>query len=196
MKCISHFVFLVLWFSSLIASGQKKPVPIGLHTLAKNHQLQPVGREPAAFSEPGKKWVRFSEKDNDGLPWIKGITFSNGIIELDIKGRDVPQQSFVGVAFHGADEKTMDIVYFRPFNFRTTDSVRRIHAVQYVSAPDFGWQRLRQEQNGKFEKAIVPAPAGNDWFHARIVVHNPQVSVYVNGNTQPSLTVEKLNARK
>jgi len=42
----------------------------------------------------------------------------------------------VGIAFHGSDNKTLDAIYFRPFNFQSTDPVRKIHAVQYVSHPD------------------------------------------------------------
>jgi hypothetical protein len=36
----------------------------------------------------------------------------------------------------------------------------------------------------------------NDWFHAKIVIQYPHVSVYVNGNTSPSLEIDKLNNRK
>jgi Domain of Unknown Function (DUF1080) len=196
---MSPFRSLLLLAFSLIAgsvSGQKNPVSFDLYTLAQNHHLTQAGRDPEPFSEGGKKGIRFAEKESEGAVWIEGQTFGNGTIELDIKGREVLQQSFLGVAFHAVDENTADIVYFRPFNFQSTDTIRRIHAVQYVSAPDFGWQRLRQEQNGKYEKGIVPAPSGKEWFHARIVVHYPRVSVYVNGNAQASLTVDKLNTRK
>ncbi len=34
------------------------------------------------------------------------------------------------------------------------------------------------------------------WFHARIVVAKPKVSVYVNGAKEPSLVVEELSDRK
>lgn len=34
----------------------------------------------------------------------KGIEFSNGIIEFDVRGEDVIQHSFVGIAFHGKGE--------------------------------------------------------------------------------------------
>src|ERR1017187_621430 len=51
--------------------------------------------------------------------------------------------SGLGIAFHGEDTSTYDAVYFRPFNFNTTDPVRKIHAVQYVSMPDNPWFRLR-----------------------------------------------------
>ena len=105
------------------------------------------------------------------------------------------QQSFVGIAFHGVNNETLDAIYFRPFNFRSTDPVRKIHAVQYISHPDYTWQVLREQHNGDYEKEITPAPDGNDWFHARIVVLYPKVTVFVNGNSEPSLVVDQLNER-
>ena len=196
MTSVRNLLCLILGCVAVVAWGQKKAVPMDLYSLTESHKLKPAGSEIAPFSEQGKKGVRFSEKEKDGVAWIDGLTFSNGTIELDIKGRDALQKSFVGVAFHGADDQTMDVIYFRPFNFQSTDPVRKIHAVQYVSSPDFGWQRLREEQNGKYEKGIEPPPSANEWFHARIVVHSPKIDVYVNGNSKPSLTVDKLNTRQ
>ncbi|HZE84326.1 MAG TPA: hypothetical protein VE035_08445 [Puia sp.] len=132
----------------------------------------------------------------DGIAWLKDTHFSSGTIEVDLRGKDVVQKSFLGIVFHGVDTTTYDIIYFRPFNFRTTDSVRRIHAVQYCSAPDYPWDRLRAERNGQFEKGIQPPPDPEQWFHARIEVHGKEVSVYVNGARYSSLTVQKLNDRK
>jgi len=143
-----------------------------------------------------KKGIRFSKNNGDGIAWLKGVEFSNGIIELDIRGKDLMQQSFVGVAFHGINNETLDVIYFRPFNFQSMDPVRKIHAVQYISHPDYTWSVLREKHSGQYEKAVTPAPDGNDWFHAKIVVQYPKVTVYVNGNSEPSLVVDKLNDRK
>lgn len=188
--CICAFCFALNVF------GQEKPVRYNLAELSKKNKLQVYNREVSTFSEKGKNGIRFSQKDSDGIAWLEGVTFSDGTIEVDIKGKDVLQQSFVGVAFHGTDDKTFDAIYFRPFNFQAQDSVRRIHAVQYVSLPDFDWQRLRKEQNGKYEKAITPAVNPNEWFHVKIVVQHPQVKVYVNGESQASLQVEQLSKRQ
>jgi hypothetical protein len=67
--------------------------------------------------------------------------------------------------------------------------------VQYISQPDYPWQVLREKFSGKYEKAVIPAPGGNDWFHAKIVIKYPHVTVYVNGNKEPSLNVDQLNKR-
>ena len=131
-----------------------------------------------------------------GIVWLTGVNFSNGTIEVDLRGKDIFQQSFLGIAFHGVDTLTYDAVYFRPFNFQSKDSVRKIHAVQYISEPEYPWDRLRQERNGIFEKGITPAPSPTEWFHARIVVSGSSIVVYVNNAVTPSLSITKLNIRK
>ncbi|PSR55126.1 hypothetical protein AHMF7605_17250 [Adhaeribacter arboris] len=188
--------YMIAFLFVLRVHGQEKPTHYNLAELSKANQLEAYNREVSSFSENGKSGIRFSEKENDGIAWLKGATFSDGIIEVDIKGKDVLQQSFVGVAFHGADDKQFEVIYFRPFNFQAQDSVRRIHAVQYVSLPDFDWQRLRQEQNGKYEKAIGLKVNPNDWFHAKIVVQYPQIQVFINGESKVSLQVEQLSNRR
>ncbi len=155
------------FLSTLAASGQGKPIKYELSDLQKNNKLEVSNRQVTSFSESDKSGIRFSKNEGDGVAWLKGIEFSNGTIELDIRGKDAFQQSFVGVAFHGADDRTLDAVYFRPFNFRADDPVRKIHCVQYVSHPDNTWDVLREKQNGKYEKAVNPAPGANDWFHVK-----------------------------
>jgi hypothetical protein len=54
---------------------------------------------------------------------------------------------------------------------------------------------LRQEKPGQFEKPIEPAPDGDAWFHAKVVVEKRQVKVFVNGATEPSLVVNELSDR-
>lgn len=119
--------------------------------------------------------------------------FWNGTIELAIKGRNIPQRSFVGVAFHGVDDDTYDAVYFRPFNFGSDDPVRRSHMLQYISHPEHTWQRLREEHPGVYESEILPAPDPVAWIVARIVVASPRLGVYVNGAAWPSLVVRQLS---
>jgi len=129
------------------------------------------------------------------IVWLTDVNFTEGTIEIDLKGNDAMQQTFPGIVFHGVDSITYDAVYFRPFNFQSADPVRKIHAVQYISEPEFPWQVLRETKNGQYEKAVTPAPGPNDWFHATIVVKGKAINVYVNGSKTPSLTVQKLNDR-
>jgi Domain of Unknown Function (DUF1080) len=182
-------------FSYLTGIAQGNSVKYDLFSMYENSKLEVFNRSMTTFSEKDKKCIRFSKNENDGVAWLKHVIFTNGIIELDIRGKDEFQQSFVGIAFHGIDSNTLDAIYFRPFNFQSTDTERKIHTVQYISQPDFTWQVLREKFNGKYEKEIVPSPGANEWFHVKIVVKCPRVTVYVNGNPEPSLDVEKLNKR-
>ena len=155
-----------------------------------------VNRNANSFDEGSNQGIQLDEKSGEGVVWIEGIDFSKGIIEVDLKGKDEFQKSFLGIAFHGVNDSTFDAIYFRPFNFRTPDSVRRIHAVQYISHPQYTWKRLRDERNAQFEKAVQPVPDPNDWFHAKLEVKENEVLVYVNNATSPSLRISKLNDRK
>ena len=136
------------------------------------------------------------EMKGTGVVWLDGYDFTNGIIEFDGKGKSGPPQSnFMGIIFRVSDAETHDVVYFRPFNFRAPNSDNKSHSVQYASHPKWGWDRLRQEHPGQFEKSIEPAPDGDAWFHAKVVVAKPKVSVFVNGAVEPSLVVDELTAR-
>jgi hypothetical protein len=100
------------------------------------------------------------------------------------------------VIIHGVDERTYDTIYFRPFNFKSGDALRRLHAVQYISHPEFIWDKLRAEHPGQYEKPVLPAPDPNGWFHVRVAVTYPLVRVFVNDAEEPCLVVEQLSGRK
>ncbi|HYS71748.1 MAG TPA: hypothetical protein VEM95_04935, partial [Thermoplasmata archaeon] len=104
-----------------------------LAQLAEGRGLKVFNRGVSSLDDGGRKGLRLGESPGDGVAYLEGIEFANGTIELDVKGKDVPQQSFVGVAFHGVDGTTYDAIYFRPFNFKAEDPARRIRAVQYIS---------------------------------------------------------------
>ena len=191
MKIKSIFTFTV--FSILVmlsvANGQQKK-PFDLQKLLKENKL--VAYKAVTPITDGTR----SGVSGSGIVWLKDVSFSNGTIEVDLRGKDVPQRSFLGIAFHGVDTTTYDVIYFRPFNFRSTDSVKKIHAVQYISHPMYTWKKLREEHPGQYEKGITPPPLATDWFHARIEVNNGEVSVFVDQAATPSLKVKTLNTRK
>ena len=162
-----------------------------LQKLLKEKKLEVINVTVTPLTDGSKQGVSC-----DGVAWLKGVTFTNGTIEIDLRGKDVFQKSFLGIAFHGVDTVTYDVIYFRPFNFNSEDPVRKIHAVQYTSEPTWNWHKLREERNGVYEKAVTPAPGATDWFHGKIVVSGTTITVYVNNSSTPSLVVEKLNDRK
>ena len=136
--------------------------------------------------------VHLNEGENPGIAWITGQEFTYGVIELDLKGKDAFQQSFVGIAFHGLNDTTYEAIYFRPFNFQTADPVRKAHAVQYIADPQYDWYKLRDAYPNRYEQPVSPSPDPNAWFHVRITVETKKISIYVNNNDKPALVVEPL----
>jgi len=152
------------------------------------------GRKVEFLKDNEKKGVTFLEEEPVGLMVLKNYDFSTGVIEFDVRGRDVLQRCFVGFAFHIQNDSTYDAVYFRPFNFHNADSVRRTRTVQYISQPTYTWRKLRADYPAQYEKKVIPVPGAEDWFHVKMVVDHKNVSVFVNDATQPSLVVQKLTA--
>jgi hypothetical protein len=178
--------FVVLLAASSLAAQQRTLEP---------EDVEVFNRSASSFSDGTKKGLRLSTSPGDGVAYLRGVELGNGTIELDIRGKDVQGQSFVGVAFHGVDGTTYDAIYFRPFNFRTEDAARHSHAVQYISHPTYTWQKLRAERPGTFEQPVSPAPDPNAWFHVRVVVASPKVSVFVGAAKEPCLVVDQLSDR-
>lgn len=189
------YVVLLMVFAScwLISQGQTKAIDLSTINAGANWKI--VNRTAAPLEEEGRKVVRFNEAPGLGIAWLENFQFSNGVIEFDARGKDEFQKSFIGVAFHIATSDTFDAVYFRPFNFKTADKVRVNHAVQYISHPDYTWNKLRAEKPEQYEKPVSPVPDPNGWFHVRIVIAHPKVSVFVAGSKTPSLVVDQLSSR-
>jgi hypothetical protein len=174
----------------------QSPDSLDLTAVGKDPRWKIFGRTTSIVDMKGKHALHLIEGPGNGVVWLDGYDFANGVIELDVLGRSAPiQGSFVGVAFRVVDGQTHDAVYFRPFNFRATDSTRHSHAVEYVSHPQWTWQRLRTEHPGVYERAVIPEPDGDEWFHVRVVVARPKVSVFVNGRAEPCLVVDELSDR-
>lgn len=188
---------LATGFSTDVRIGaQGKALVPDLAKVATGQGWKVVGRTATAVEEDGRKGVRFDEQPSAGVAWLVGADFGDGVIDVDLKGQNVPQRSFLGMAFRLVDEETYDAVYFRPFNFKNPAELNRSHGVQYISHPVHTWQKLRADTPGVYEHAVEPVPDPDGWFHARLVVTGSRVQVYVNDASAPSLTVETLNDRR
>jgi hypothetical protein len=86
--------------------------------------------------------------------------------------------------------KRFEEFYIRPTNGRADDQLRRNHSTQYVSFPDWPWERLRKESPGVYES--YTDMAAGEWTHLRITVQGTHASLYVNGAAQPCLIVNDL----
>lgn len=188
LAAMGAFVFL------LISSFLQTPQTIDLHSLVKNKGIEVYNRKLTLINETSYLGISLSKDEGEGIAWLKDIEFSNGILEFDVRGEDVQQHSFVGIAFHGKNNDTFDAIYLRPFQFRSDNETLKKRAIQYISLPDFTWQKLREKAPGKYEAAIQPAPDPNSWVRVKIVVKGKTISTYINGSKEPSLLVEKVTA--
>lgn len=188
------FILNLLSIAVAISSFAQDEVKVKLARLQKRGKLTIIKRDVVIVKENNKKFLHISTKDTvEGVIWLPVKDFKKGKLEIVARGRDFLQGSFVGIAFHGINDSTYDNVYCRPFNFRTPDSIRKIHAIQYVYLPNYNWQRLRKERNGFFEKNISDAPPADDWFILTLIVDQTMVNAYINHELRPSLAVNKLN---
>jgi hypothetical protein len=137
-----------------------------------------------------------ADATKEGVALIKGATFHDGTIEVDVAGLPGSRandlaRGFIGVQFRIQPGGThMETLYIRPTNGRSTDQLRRNHTVQYASSPDWPWFRTRKETPGLYE-TYADMEAG-EWVHLKIVVKGLDATLYVGGATQPTLLVHDL----
>ncbi len=135
-----------------------------------------------------------STRDGERYAVINGTEFHDGVIELDITGDTLPSapplaRGFTGIAFR-LDSGKYEAFYLRPKNGRAQDQEQRNHSVQYVSEPEFPWQKLRAETPSRYEAYVDLVPG--EWMHMKIEVSADKARLYVNGATQPTLIVNDL----
>jgi hypothetical protein len=161
-------------------------------------QLRNVRAESADFK--GKKAVRLSEAPGapaqECLAIVTGSQFHDGIIEVEVAGTPAAgsaegARGFIGIAFRVQPEAAkFELIYLRPTNGRADDQLRRNHSTQYISFPDWPWQRTRKETPGLYESYVDLEPAV--WTRMKIVVSGNKARLFVHGADQPSLIVNDL----
>ncbi len=164
-----------------------------LYKLLKRNKLNIINREAKLIDTLSGNYIKLSERKGEGMVWLPIKDFKNGTIKIEMRGKNVIQKSFIGIAFHGQNNKNYDAVYCRPFNFFAQDSIKRIHSIQYISHPTYTWKKLREENNAHYEKEIINPPNPNDWFTMTLVVDDKIIKAFVNDAEKPSLIVEKLS---
>jgi hypothetical protein len=180
-----------------------------------DESAEPVKFEAAVASHRGRRAVRIinverpeTKTGEQVLAIVKTSDFKDGTIEADVAGVPRPgakpsTRGFVGIAFrlqehvqehdqgHVQDHGSRyEAFYLRMTNGRADDQLQRNHSAQYVSQPEFPWQRLRDENPGMYE-AYVDLEAGA-WTRIRIVVSGGKAQLYVNNAEQPCLIVNDL----
>jgi hypothetical protein len=179
-------------------SARDKAIAPDLSTIGDGQVWQVINGDGETTREDGKAVIRLRPKgmattgSNVGLALLKGVTFTEGTLEIDLKGKGRDEASFLGLAFGVVDGKSFEAVYFRPFNFLREGDSYRSHAVQYVAWPDHTWEKLRKDKPGGFEATVKPVPDPAGWFHARVEVTKQKIRVWVDDGKEPCLTVDRL----
>jgi hypothetical protein len=196
-KPLSEKVIYALFIAIVLSntSFAQKTTRFDLFKAQLDGKLKTVNRDIKSITQGDKNFIQLSENKGEGLVWLPIETFKNGTIEIDMRGQDVLQKSFVGIAFHALNDSTFDAVYCRPFNFFAQDSVRDIHAIQYISHPVFTWKKLREERNAQYEKEIINPPHPDSWFKMTLVIDDKTIKAFINQKEKPSLVVQKLTDR-
>jgi len=187
---LAHTLALSIAFALVQTSTTER---INLAERLAAGKLRVVNREISKTADRAEA-VHLNEREGNGVAWVDGTDFAQGTIEVEIRGRDVFQQSFVGIAFHRRDDNAYEVVYLRPFNFRAEDPARHQHAVQYAKVPDFDWPQLRKEFPEEFENPVDASIAPTGWVPVRLVVGAKTVQIYVGAVKTPTLEVRKLGA--
>lgn len=184
------FPFLLI----AICTFSQEIIKVNLQKEVKKQNINVFNRKMEIVKDGARTGIRLSKDNGEGIAWLKGIDFSNGTIEFDVRGENVMQHSFVGIAFHAKDNDTFDAIYLRPFRFQDKDEALRSRSIQYISLPTYTWQELRGKSPGKYEHSVDPSPDPDSWVHMRVEVKGQTITTYINGSNEPSLVVDKVTS--
>lgn len=176
------------WLAAWIAAAQ--PVD----------QLRPHGVRIAAATYQGKSAVHLTQtagnENNETFAIVADSDLGDGTIEADLAGAPAGgtfegARGFIGIAFRIAPvANKFELLYLRPTNGRAPDQLRRNHSTQYVSFPDWPWNRTRAETPGLYESYVDLEPGV--WTHVKITVAGTKAALYVHNAEQPCLIVNDL----
>jgi len=194
--------FLVALVFFLSADSALTQVKTGTVRLDAPDELKSRNVKTEMVTYKGRRALRVVDAaaadvgDGERLVILSKTEFQDGVIEIDLAGEPGPgaaagARGFVGMAFRIApDASKFECFYLRPTNGRADDQVRRNHSTQYISFPDFPWQKLRKEFPEKYESYVDLVPA--EWTKVKIEVRGEQARLYIHGNAQPTLLVNDL----
>ena len=193
MKELRYIITIeIISLFGLDVFGQEK---IDLGDKLENGKIQSINRKISIYDGVPDA-VEMDAKKGNGLAILQDFEFTSGIIEVQLKGENNPGRSFIGIAFNISNDTTYEAIYFRPFNFVADKQIQKDHMMQYVSHPEFTWDRLRRERPGDFEAEIEDPLHPDNWFKATIEITDEEVIVYVNDGSAPTLKVKRLVAPK
>jgi Domain of Unknown Function (DUF1080) len=178
-----------------------KPLSLRLDSL---DGLEAVNAKPDIAEHLGRRAVHIVASTADptqdpsveSLVILRETDFQDGTIDVDLAGRPragapADVRGFIGIAFRVQSKGAkFECFYLRMTNGRADDQLRRNHAAQYESMPEYPWFRLRKENPGAYESYVDLEPGA--WTKMKIVVTGTKALLYVNGSGQPVLVVADL----
>jgi hypothetical protein len=185
-----------------VTGGQSSKTRVANFPLDSVDGVELVNAKAEVVSYRGRRAIHLSplagqeNSDEATIAILKGSEFQDGTIEVDVAGAPragagPDMRGFIGILFRVQSQGAQaEDFYLRPTNGRSDDQLRRNHSVQYESAPDFPWNRLRKESPGVYESYVDLDPGA--WTAMKIVVAGSKARLYVNGADQPCLIVNDL----
>jgi hypothetical protein len=190
---------LAVLFSVAPSRAQTRAITLPLDS---TEGLKPINAKVESVTYKGRKALRVTDSAPEGTSddgrfvVVTRSQFEDGLIEVDVAGDRIPgatevARGFVGIAFRVApDGLPFEAFYLRPYNGRSNDQLQRNHSAQYISSPEYSWNRLRQEFPGKYETYVDLVPG--EWTKMKIEVNGDKARLYVNGAPEPTLIVNHL----
>ena len=203
---MKQLMFILIAVLILALSTGFKQVNTTTIPLDNPSEMQLCNVKTEQVTYKGRKALRVADAapagvaDGIQLVILNKTEFQDGVIEIELTGEPSANagggaRGFVGVAFRvnldaANDAAKYECFYLRPTNGRVDDQVRRNHATQYSSHPDFSFARMRKEFPEKYE-SYVDLEYGA-WTRMRIDVAGATARLYVHDAKQPALVVTDL----
>lgn len=128
-----------------------------------------------------------AQPDENTYLKISDLSFHNGSIDVDVRGRLLPDapdyaRGFIGIVFRANEnDSEFESFYIRPANGRDcADPVRRAHGCQYFSYPGYTFSYFREFGITQYE-GRVDSIALNQWSRIRAEITDDTGVFFVDG---------------
>ena len=167
----SPFILLFAFLATAPAVTAQTTVPLtpDLWVATDSLRVEPFLGRPALYI-------------NRGVALAKNTAMENGTLELDVAATD--RTTFLGVVFRAANPRFSNVIFLRPRQSGTIESVQYGPAFNTVGA---AWQVY----HGEGANAIVDIQR-NRWIHLKVELDGPVARFYFDTATTPTLVVPRV----
>lgn len=196
MVFLSILAFTVVFVCAFNTSGQTFSITFDLPDLCRKNQFETFNRKISWFNENDKKGIRLTPDKGEGIAWLRGFEFVEGVIEADIRIAGTLSSGSSGIAFHVINEDTLDIIYINPFILSSVEQKGKSGSVTYISYPEDNIPHSGENKQELHESMEDQFSEYHNWVHLRIEVELPYIEVFINDFRESLLKIEKHNDRK